>query len=195
MDRMAEEESSAAGRMMSTLRPLALAALLCAPLGCGGERASTPGAATAKPQAVHAAQDVSSKDLTGRSVRLSDYLGKRVVLMNFWATFCEPCKAEFPHLQRLYAEKKDAGFSIVGVAVDGPDTVSDVPAFVQRNGLSFPIWLDEDSSVRAIYNPKSDAPVSVLIDRKGNVRHIRVGYNPGDEVALEAEVRALLSEP
>lgn len=159
--------------------------------GCGG--ASKGGASTAV--VAHAAADVSSHDLRGRTVKLSDSLGKKVILMNFWATYCEPCKAEFPHLRKLYDASKGAGLEVIGVAVDGPDTVSDVPAFVQRNGLNFPVWLDEDSSVRAVYNPKSDAPVSVLIDRRGQVRHVRVGYNAGDEVALEAEVRALLAEP
>ena len=143
----------------------------------------------------HAATDVRSHDLSGRTVKLSESLGKKVILLNFWGTFCDPCKAEFPHLQKLYSTEKSRGLEVIAVAVDGPDTLADVPAFVQRNGLTFPVWLDEDTSVRAVYNPKSDAPVTVLIDRRGRVRHVRVGYNAGDEVGLEAEVRALLAEP
>ncbi len=181
---------------MTILRRSAGATFLgLALLGCGGASGSAQSVQSPSALRGHAATDVVSHDLGGRTVRLSDSLGKKVILLNFWGTFCDPCKAEFPHLQKMYQSEKARGLEVIAVAVDGPDTISDVPAFVQRNGLSFSVWLDEDSSVRAVYNPKSDAPVTVLIDRRGRVRHVRVGYNAGDEVALEAEVKALLAEP
>jgi peroxiredoxin len=138
------------------------------------------------------AQDFTGQDLNGNTVRLSDYLGKQAILINFWATFCEPCLAEFPHLRRIYTENKSKGFVVLAVSMDGPETVAQVGRFVQSNGLNFPVLLDEDSQIASIYNPKKSAPLSVLIDKSGKVQHLREGYNPGDEVELEKEVQGLV---
>ena len=134
------------------------------------------------------ATDFAVRDTKGRTVRLSDYLGKEVVLLDFWATYCEPCLGEMPHLEAMYEENKAKGFVIIALAMDGPETVAEVPSFVARNGLTFPVALDEDSHVASVYNPKSSAPLSVLIDRRGNVVRVREGYNPGDEALVAADV-------
>ena len=133
--------------------------------------------------------------MSGKTVRLGPHLGKDVVLLSFWQTWCEPCIAEFPHIRRLYEENKDKGFVVFGVTMDGPETVANVPAFVQRNQLNFDVLLDEDSHVAAIYDPKKSAPLSVLIDRSGKIAVIREGYNPGDEVYLAADVKKALNAP
>lgn len=138
------------------------------------------------------ASDFSARDVDGKTFRLSSYLGKKVILLNFWQTWCEPCVAEFPHLRKMYAANKDKGFVIFGVAMDGPETVANVSAFVSRNQLNFPVLLDEDSHVAAIYNPKKSAPLSILIDRSGKIAVIREGYNPGDEEYLAKEVAKVL---
>ena len=141
------------------------------------------------------APDFSARDVSGKTVRLGPHLGKDVVLLSFWQTWCEPCIAEFPHIRRLYEENKDKGFVVLGVTMDGPETVANVPAFVQRNQLNFDVLLDEDSHVAAIYDPKKSAPLSVLIDRSGKIAVIREGYNPGDEVYLAADVKKALNAP
>ena len=141
------------------------------------------------------APDFSARDLKGKTVRLGPHLGKDVVLLSFWQTWCEPCIAEFPHLRRLYESNKDKGFVVFGVTMDGPETVANVPAFVQRNQLNFDVLLDEDSHVAAIYDPKKSAPLSILIDRSGKIVVIREGYNPGDEVYLEQDVLKALNAP
>ena len=115
-------------------------------------------------------------------------MGKEVVLLDFWATYCEPCLGEMPYLEKMYEENADKGFVIIALAMDGPETVAEVPSFAARNGLTFPVTLDEDSHVASIYNPKSSAPLSVLIDRQGNVVRVREGYNPGDEALVRADV-------
>ena len=128
----------------------------------------------------------------GNTVKLSTYLGKQAVLLDFCATWCEPCVAEFPHLRRIYDGNKDKGFAILAIAMDGPDTVSQVPAFAKRNQLNFPVVTDEDSRIASIYNPKKSAPLSVLIDKQGRIVSIHEGYNPGDENDLAEEVRKTL---
>jgi peroxiredoxin len=132
------------------------------------------------------------RDTKGHTVRLGDHLGKEVVLLDFWATYCEPCLAEMPHLEKMYEGNKERGFVVIALAMDGPDTVAEVPSFAARNGLTFPVVLDADSRVASVYNPKSSAPLSVLIDRHGNVVRVREGYNPGDEALVEADVKSAI---
>ncbi len=138
------------------------------------------------------APDFTLRDLDGRNVTLSDRLGKDVILLNFWATWCVPCGAEMPHLEKLYQTNKDKGFVIFSIAMDGPETVAQVGSFARRYGITFPVLLDEETRVVGIYNPKRTAPLSVLIDRKGQIVRIRNGYNAGDETLVEADVAALL---
>ncbi|MBN9160922.1 MAG: hypothetical protein BGO98_49820 [Myxococcales bacterium 68-20] len=138
------------------------------------------------------AKDFTTKDVDGQTFRLSDHVGKSVILIDFWATWCEPCLAEFPHLQTLYDQNKSKGFIVVAVSMDGPDSIAMVPAFVKRNGLTFPVVLDEDSRIASIYNPRKSAPLSVLIDRAGHIVVVREGYNPGDDELIAADVRRVL---
>lgn len=178
---------------------LAVAALGALVAGCGGADATGSGPTNAgeiqrggSVPTGATASDFSARDIEGRTVRLGTYLGKQAILLNFWATWCEPCVAEFPHLRRLYDGNRAKGFVVIGVAMDGPETVANVPAFAKRNQLNFPVVLDEDSHVAAIYNPKKSAPLSVLIDKQGKVVSIREGYNPGDEEFLAKDVAKIL---
>ncbi|MSP62393.1 MAG: TlpA family protein disulfide reductase [Myxococcales bacterium] len=137
------------------------------------------------------ATDFTLRDLEGRDVRLSDYTGK-VVLIDFWATWCVPCEAEIPHLQQLYDEHKEKGFVILGIAMDGPETLANVGPKARSLNITFPVLLDEETKVVAVYNPKRTAPLSILIDRKGQIARTRSGFNAGDEKAIEADVKSLL---
>jgi peroxiredoxin len=142
------------------------------------------------------APDFTARDVDGKTFRLSDHVGKKVVLLDFWSTFCEPCKAEFPHLRALYEADKEKGLLVIGVAMDGPETVADVPAFVKRFDLGFPVLTDDDSRIASLYDPKKSMPFSVLIGRDGRIIAVREGYNPGEEKLVEADVdRALASSP
>ena len=139
-----------------------------------------------------AATDFTLRDVEGKDVRLSDFSGK-VVLIDFWATWCVPCEAEIPHLQKMYDENKEAGFVVLAVSMDGPETIANVGPFARRYNLSFPVLLDEETKVVGIYNPKRTAPLSVLIDRGGKIARVRAGYNPGDEALIAADVKRLLA--
>jgi peroxiredoxin len=180
----------------SSFRAAGLIAALTVFVGCGGEQqgagATNAGDVQRSAGAGATASDFSARDIDGKTVRLSNYLGKQAILLNFWQTWCEPCVAEFPHLRKMYEANKDKGFVLFGVAMDGPETVANVPAFAKRNQLNFPVLLDEDSHVAAVYNPKKSAPLSVLIDKTGKIAVIREGYNPGDEEYLAKEVAKVL---
>ena len=163
----------------------ALAALSCGePQGAQGPAQASAGAAGSGT----IAPDFTASGVDGKTFRLSDHLGKSVVLLDFWSTFCEPCKAEFPHLRALFDENKAKGLLVVGVAMDGPETVADVHAFVTRFQLGFPVVTDADSRIASLYDPKKSMPLSVLIGRSGHIAVVREGYNPGEEKLLAADV-------
>jgi len=178
---------------------LALTLGLCCLVGCGSQSTSTaPGTAATGDGTSSAgtlAPDFTGRDVVGKTFRLSDHLGKDVVLLDFWSTFCEPCKAEFPHLRAMFDGQRAKGLLVVGIAMDGPETVADVPSFVKRFDLDFPVVTDEDSSIASLYNPKKSMPLSVLIDRAGHVVRVREGYNPGEEKLVAADVDGVLAAP
>lgn len=168
------------------IRALLFAAALVA-LSCGGAQTTGGGGASGA-----RASDFALPDVEGRTVRLSDFLGKKVVLINFWATWCAPCQGEMPHLERLYATYRDQGFVVLGVSMDGPESVANVAPMVRRLGLSYPVLLDEETRVVGMYNPKRAAPFNVLIARDGTIARTREGYSAGDEAEIEADVKRLL---
>ncbi|HEU5056199.1 MAG TPA: TlpA disulfide reductase family protein [Kofleriaceae bacterium] len=138
------------------------------------------------------APDFALRDLSGRTVRLSDHRGK-VVLVNFWATWCVPCRVELPHLERLYKQYAGQGLVVLGVSIDGPESTAEVDPHARRYGLTFPVLLDQETRVVALYNPKKTAPFTVIIGRDGSVARRREGYHAGDEVRLEADIKTLLA--
>ncbi len=165
-------------------------------LGCGGGAAPDPQTpAQSSSSSSTNAPDFTASDVDGKTFHLSDHLGKSVVLLDFWSTFCEPCKAEFPHLRALYDSKKGEGLLVVGVAMDGPETIADVHAFVKRFQLEFPVVTDDDSRIASLYDPKKSMPFSVLIGRNGKIAVVREGYNPGEEKLVAADVEKELAVP
>jgi peroxiredoxin len=138
------------------------------------------------------ARDFSVRQTDGRTFTLAEHQGE-VVVLAFFATWSKPSVVELRHLKRLADRHRSEGLTVVGVAVDGPETVAEVPAFATRNELTFPIVLDEDSHVVSLFNPKRDVPLTVLVDRHGATARIWSGYNPGDEDSIAAETEAVLS--
>lgn len=164
-------------------------------LGCGGEGPDARTPSQSSSASGTNAPDFTASDVDGKTFHLSDHLGKSVVLLDFWSTFCEPCKAEFPHLRALYDEDKSKGLLVVGVAMDGPETIADVHAFVKRFELDFPVVTDDDSRIASLYDPKKSMPLSVLIGRSGKIVVVREGYNPGEEKLVAADVEKELAAP
>ena len=138
------------------------------------------------------ASDFTGHDIDGKTITLSDHLSKEVVLLNFCASWCEPCLQEFPHLRRMFEANRARGLYVMAISMDGPESVANVPAFARRNQLNFPMLIDGDSRIAALYNPKKAAPLTVLIDRRGKIVLVREGYNVGDEVSLAAEIEKAL---
>ena len=137
-----------------------------------------------------AAPDFTLRTLGGPNLRLHEQRGQ-VVLVNFWATWCGPCRQEMPHLNRIYDSYRKSGFVLLGVNIDDdPRAAADLAA---KLGLKFPVLLDSDKKVSRVYD-MSTMPATLLIDRDGRVRHIHRGYRDGVEKTYEEQVRALLKE-
>jgi len=136
------------------------------------------------------APDFTLRSAAGGNLRLAEQRGQ-VVMINFWATWCGPCKQELPHLARLYDKYRSAGFVLLGVSVD--DDPKAAQALAERMGLKFPVLFDTDKSVSRLYALDS-MPSSVLIDRDGKLRHLHRGYRDGVEQLYERQVRDLVKE-
>lgn len=114
------------------------------------------------------------KTLDGQEVKLSDMVGKKVIL-NFWATWCPPCKAEMPHMQKFYEEQKNNQVTILAVNLTTSEKSSNnIGAFVKDYGLTFPIVLDSDGQVGQTYQAVT-IPTSYIIDTKGVIRKKIIG--------------------
>lgn len=124
--------------------------------------------------------DFKLKDLDGNEVALSDFRGKNVYL-NFFATWCPPCKAEMPDIEKMYQKYKDKDFVVL--AVDLGEDMDTVKSFIEKNNFNFKVLLDSDQSVAEKYSI-SAIPVSVFIDKKGNVVAKKVGAMTGGEMEL-----------
>lgn len=126
----------------------------------------------------------------GGTVRLSELRGQ-VVMINFWATWCGPCRQEMPLLQQLYGKYEPLGFTLLGVNVE-PDSTQ-AQDWLKKVPVTFPILFDRDNKVSAQFGVEA-MPSTVLIDREGNVRHIHRGYKAGDESTYADLVRSLVKE-
>jgi peroxiredoxin len=148
-------------------------------------------AADVRPDEGHLAPDFTLKTLEGHTVRLSEFRGKKVVLINFWATWCPPCRLEMPTMQQIYSEYKERGFEILAVNIesDAKHLISD---FVKELHLTFAILLDPDMKVTRKFRVIG-LPVSVLIDRQGIVRAKEIGYHDWTSKASRKLVETLLN--
>ena len=171
-------------RLRATPRGLARAmrlALCAAACLCASTVAPAIAPATAAP-------DFTLRTMDGPNLRLQEQRG-RVVMINFWATWCGPCRQEMPHLTRLYEKYRASGFVLLGVNVD--DDTRNAATVAAKLGVRFPVLLDTDKKVSKMYD-LSTMPSTVLIDRDGKVRYIHRGYLTGYEETYDRQIRELL---
>jgi peroxiredoxin len=126
----------------------------------------------------------------GNEVSLAQYRGK-VVMINFWASWCGPCRQEMPLLENIYKKYGKLGFTLLGVNVEPDSKAAD--DWLKQTPVSFPILYDKESKVSKLYDV-AGMPSTVIIDRKGNVRVLHKGYKPGDENEYLDSIRSLIRE-
>jgi peroxiredoxin len=163
-------------RFANMLWKLLLGTLLLSPGGVG---------ATGEP-----APDFTLPARGGDEIRLSDLRGQ-VVMINFWATWCGPCRQEMPLLEQVHARYEPLGFTLLGINVE-PDS-SAARKWLEQVPVSFPILFDTESIVAERFGVEG-MPSTVFVDRAGRVRHVHRGYKPGDEARYADLIRGLVKE-
>lgn len=157
------------------------------PSAVGAPLSSSP-----SPREGFLAPDFTLDTLDGNVVTLSELRGK-VVVVNFWTTWCPPCRAETPALEKSYEQYKDSGVVILGVNLTNQDVIGEVESFVQEFGLTYPILLDRDGTVGSTLYQIKGLPSTFFVNRDGIIRTVLVG-GPMSEAFIRSKIEALLQE-
>lgn len=144
----------------------------------------------AMPKVGSIAPGFTLKSNAGKNLKLGDLRGQ-VVMINFWATWCGPCRQEMPHLNRLQERYRKAGFTVLGVNIDDQPEVA--REMIQKLAIVFPVVFDTDKQVSRLYD-MSAMPSTLLLDRDGRIRHIHLGYRSGYEVLYDQQIRELIKQ-
>lgn len=165
--------------MKASIKSLAAASVLaCLSPLVGAEAINVP------------APDFTLESRSGENLRLEDHRGE-VVMLNFWASWCGPCRQEMPLMDGLYSQYKDLGFTILAVNVD--ENREEAHRFLDKVTVSYPVLYDPESSVSELYEVQA-MPTTVMIDRDGKARYLHYGYQPGYEDDYEQQIRELVRE-
>ncbi|MGM0568442.1 MAG: TlpA family protein disulfide reductase [Elusimicrobiota bacterium] len=137
------------------------------------------------------APDITFVDLHGNEKSLSDYRGK-AILLNFWATWCPPCKYEKPFMQEVYDDYKEEGFVVIAVSVrEQKETVEN---YVKSNGYTYPVFLDLNGDAFAVYDRTGGIPQSYLIDRQGKISSFISGARKWTESQNRTLIESIIKE-
>ena len=162
--------------MFSQLGAALLMALLAGPAVAAGDGAAAP--------------DFSLPARAGGDIALSKLKGQ-VVLVNFWATWCGPCRQEMPLLEQIYQRYKGLGFTLLAVNVEEDSAGAD--KWLRDTPVTFPVLFDRANQVSKLYDVTA-MPSTVIVDRKGRVRYVHYGYKPGTEGLYQDQIRSLIRE-
>lgn len=136
------------------------------------------------------APDFTLKSNSGKNIKLKELRGE-VILLNFWASWCGPCRQEMPYLEDLQKKYSPLGFTVLGVNVD--EDIDNGKGLLKEIPVTFPVVFDSNSKISELYKV-SGMPNTVLIDRNGIARHLHLGYKPGYEKKYEQEIKKLIRE-
>jgi len=150
---------------------------------------STPTPGKDAPHPGFFAPEISLVSLTGEKISLSDFRGHPVIL-NFWTTWCPPCRAEMPAMQRAFLDYQETGTIILAVNSTSQDSVAAVKTFIDQYGVSIPVLLDKEGDVASLYQVTS-LPTTYFIDKSGIIREVVIG-GPMSEALLRTRIEKLL---
>ena len=136
------------------------------------------------------APDFTLKSLGGKNLKLSEMAGN-VVLINFWASWCGPCREEMPLLNAMHKKYEPLGFTVLGVNVE--EQADNARGFLRDFPVDFPVLLDSSNQVSKLYNVVA-MPTTVVVDRDGNLRYLHKGYKSGDEKKYQEMIKKLVRE-
>lgn len=136
--------------------------------------------------------DFDLNDLDGNSVKLSELTKTGPVFVQFWATWCVPCKEEMKVLNELWNKYKDSGFVFVAISIDDQKSLSKVKPYIESKSYKFPVLYDTDKNVFSSFGGQ-DPPFSVFVDRNGSIFKTYSGYMQGDDAKLDKEIKEALA--
>lgn len=178
-------------RMIASM--LILTALSVAWIGLSAVPASgTTSGLIPSPRQGFAAPDFTLERLDGQPITLTDLRGT-VVILNLWTSWCPPCRAEMPTLQRIYEASQESGLEVLAINVTSQDSEADARSFVDENGLTFPVLLDRSGTVARLYQMRA-LPTTFFIDQQGVIRKVVIG-GPMSEATIQTSFLPLLEEP
>jgi len=166
-----------------------LTVLLLTACGAAGARLSTEA-----PAGVVGLADLVHRDVFGEPIPRAEIADAKVVMIDFWATWCKPCKAELPLLSDLQARYGAAGLRTYAIALDEAGSAAAVQEYAESNRFAFRVVHDDDGSLARELNPRLEMPYTLLLVG-GRVVHTHRGFSTADFPAVEAQVRALLETP
>lgn len=170
--------------MNSQIKRILCGLLLPLCMGIGGVTAASAASVSGP------APNFTLKSLSGKNMKLSEMRGN-VVLINFWASWCAPCREEMPLLNALHSKYEPLGFTVLGVNVEEHE--KNARGFLKNFPVDFPVLLDNQNTVSKLYDVIA-MPTTVVVDRDGNMRFLHRGYKPGDEKAYRKMVKMLVRE-
>jgi thiol-disulfide isomerase/thioredoxin len=142
--------------------------------------------------AVYSATDaLVLEGLDGRCVRVDSLLMDGPVVLNFWATWCKPCRLEMPSLEKVCEEMGPKGVHFAAISLDSRRSEKRVIEYIQKGGVSLPVYWDPDGKLARLFKV-SAIPTTVVLDQDGNICHRTRGYRPGDEVLLKKKIEGLI---
>jgi len=133
--------------------------------------------------------DFSLQDINGARFQVRDHVGKEVIIISFWATWCAPCKQLLTRLEKMRLEHP--GLLVLAISVDDSSTLAAVKPYVSGKKFGFPVLFDVDGRVLRMFDPESKVPVTVVADRTGSIVYSRIGYLPGDEKEIQKIVEGI----
>ncbi|MCF7807954.1 MAG: TlpA family protein disulfide reductase [Candidatus Marinimicrobia bacterium] len=137
--------------------------------------------------------DLKLKDLKNTSQSTQELTQGKITLINFWATYCVPCRKEMKHLNRIDQSYQKQGVQVIGVAIDDSRTVGRVKSLVRSQKLQYLILLDTEQTFYKNFSTNA-MPFSILVDAEGSIIWEHTGYIPGDEVTMEDEIKKAIKE-
>ncbi len=170
--------------MNSLIKTIVCNLLLPACIALGGTSAASAASVSGP------APNFTLQSLDGKNLKLSEMRGN-VVLINFWASWCGPCREEMPLLNQLHSKYEPLGFTVLGVNVEEQE--KNARGFLQNFPVDFPVLLDNQNKVSKLYDVIA-MPTTVVVDRDGNMRYLPRGYKPGDEKKYRNMVKQLVRE-
>jgi thiol-disulfide isomerase/thioredoxin len=137
-------------------------------------------------------RDFRLENLKGKVVKYSEIKGENITIIDFWATWCKPCRSSIPKLVELSKRYRDKGVEFIGISVDGPRNLSKVAPVAKSLGIQYPVLLDINGKIMSEMNVTA-VPSLLIVNKENKVVNIYRGYRPGDEEVLETEIQKLLN--